>query len=122
MSTIGLDEGTQHSSSGKTTVTVYHCKDCKRSACELRAKSSKEFKKIAETQNKASSDEKIKLVTNETHITVCFEQANSYTEGIYRVVWEKAGEAGRPCGILNSGGMYAVLGAWLLTDGKHISG
>lgn len=95
MSTVGSAEGTPNSSSGNTNVTVYHCKDCKLSPCSF-----EKFDKIAET-HKTFLD----VVTNETHVTVCFEQANSYVEGIYGIFWKRAGGAGISCGILNSGGM-----------------
>lgn len=95
MSTVGSAEGTPNSSSGNTNVTVYHCKDCKSSTCSF-----EKFDKIAET-HKTFLD----VVTNETHVTVCFEQANSYVEGIYGIFWKRAGGAGISCGILNSGGM-----------------
>ncbi|XP_066056826.1 uncharacterized protein [Chamaea fasciata] len=96
MSTVGSVEGTEDS--GNPAVTVYHCKDCKSSRCSF-----ENFEKIAETQDKTFSNVTIKLATNKTHITVCFEQANSCLEGVYGVFWEKAGEAGLSCGILNSG-------------------
>lgn len=102
MSNVGPAEGTEDSSSGNLHVTVYHCKNC---PCKSTANSFENFDKIAETQNKAFSHVIIELVTNKTHITVCFEQANSYLEGVYGVFWKKAGGAGLSCGILNSEGM-----------------
>ncbi|XP_014111279.1 PREDICTED: uncharacterized protein LOC106628363 isoform X2 [Pseudopodoces humilis] len=96
MPTVGPAEGS-------TTVTVYHCKDYKSCTCKSRENNFKNFTIIAETQNKTFSDVLIELVTNETHMTVCFEQENSCLEGIYGVFWQKAGGAGLSCGILNYG-------------------
>ncbi|XP_058708414.1 uncharacterized protein LOC131585845 isoform X2 [Poecile atricapillus] len=103
MPTVGPAEGREDSSSGSTTVTVYHCKDYKSCTCKSRENNFKNFTIIAETQNKTFSDVLTELVTNETHMTVCFEQENSCLEGIYGVFWQKAGGAGLSCGILNYG-------------------
>ncbi|XP_039246171.1 uncharacterized protein LOC113985123 isoform X2 [Pipra filicauda] len=89
-------ETTHDPSSGKTNVTVYYCKDCEINICE--SGTFERFVKIAETENKG----KIDLVTRETHILVCFQQGNSYSEGIYGIVWGKSGGFGHSCAILNS--------------------
>lgn len=121
MSSDDPAKGAKDSSSGSTTVTVYHCKDCESSTCQSSAISFENFEKIAETQDRLFSNTIIELNTTKTRILVCFKQANPFLEGIFGIVWKKAREAGHSCGILNSGG-NAVLGAWLLTDGKHLSG
>lgn len=91
-------EGSQDSSFGKTNVTVYHCENCKRNICEL--SSYEDFVKIAETQSETFSNEKIQLVTKETHIKMCFQQD---PEGFYAIVWEKPTGVGEACNYLNSG-------------------
>ncbi|XP_032562847.1 uncharacterized protein LOC116796382 [Chiroxiphia lanceolata] len=77
-------------------VTVYYCKDCTISECE--SGSFVRFVKMAETENKG----KIELVTRKTHILMCFQQGNTFSEGIYGIVWKKTGGFGYSCGILNS--------------------
>lgn len=79
------------------------------------------FEKIGETQDKKFSNGIIQLVTNETHIVMCFLQENTSLEGIYAVFWVKSIGIGESCGSLNSGGMF-YWGAWLPTHGKRISG
>jgi len=96
-------EGTRVSSSRKTTVTVYRCEDCETNTCE--PLSNKPFVKIGETQSETFSNEIIQLVTNETHIIMCFQQENTFPEGTYVIFWEKDSGAGDACGIPNSGGM-----------------
>ncbi|XP_050175110.1 uncharacterized protein LOC126641961 [Myiozetetes cayanensis] len=93
-------ERTHDSSSGKTTVTVYCCKDCEISKCETG--SFERFIKIAETENEVFSNGIIDLVTGETHILMCFQQANTFPEGIYGIFWIKPGGLGHSCAILNS--------------------
>ena len=95
-------EGTQDSSFGKTSVTVYHCKDCESNVCK--SSNYEDFVKIGETQNETFSNEIIQLVTSETHIIMCFQQENNFPEGIYAIVWEKAMGVGDSCGNLNYGG------------------
>ncbi|XP_068888572.1 uncharacterized protein [Aphelocoma coerulescens] len=102
MSSDDPAKGTKDSSSGNTTVTVYHCKDCESSTCQAKAISFENFEKIAETQTMSFSNGVIEIVTTETHILVCFKQEKSFLEGIFGIVWEKSGGAGRSCGILNS--------------------
>lgn len=102
MSSDDPAKGTKDSSSGSTTVTVYHCKDCESSTCQARAISFENFEKIAETQTMPFSNGVIEIVTTETHILVCFKQEKSFLEGIFGIVWEKSGGAGHSCGILNS--------------------
>lgn len=92
-------ERTQDSSSGKTSVTVYHCKDCEISACEL--PDYEMFAKIGETQNVKFSNEKIHLVTSEINITMCFLQENTFPEGIYAIFWQKDVGVGDSCGIVD---------------------
>ncbi|KFQ92636.1 hypothetical protein Y956_04976, partial [Nipponia nippon] len=94
-------EGTQDSSCGKTCVTVYHCKDCKSDICK--SSNYEDFVKIGETRSEKFSNEIIELETNETHVSMCFQQENTFPEGIYAIFWEKAMGAGDSCGILNSG-------------------
>ncbi|KFP54818.1 hypothetical protein N323_07971, partial [Cathartes aura] len=94
-------EGTQDSSFGKTSVTVYHCKDCESNVCK--SSNYEDFVKIGETQNETFSNEIIQLVTSETHIIMCFQQENNFPEGIYAIVWEKAMGVGDSCGNLNYG-------------------
>ncbi|XP_068269625.1 uncharacterized protein [Nyctibius grandis] len=94
-------EGTQDSSFGKTTVTVYHCKGCESNVCE--PSNYEDFAIIAETQNETFSNEIIQLVASETHIIMCFQQQNTLSEGIYAIFWEKDVGAGGSCGIVNSG-------------------
>lgn len=96
-------ERTQDSSSGKTSVTVYHCKDCEISACEL--PDYEIFAKIGETQNVKFSNEKIHLVTSEINITMCFLQENTFPEGIYAIFWKKDVGVGDSCGIVDFEGM-----------------
>ncbi|POI22448.1 hypothetical protein CIB84_013804 [Bambusicola thoracicus] len=84
----------------KTNVTVYYCKDCGKERCE--PSNYKDFKIIGETENEVFSNEVIQLVTNETHITMCFQQENTYRDGAYAIFWEKDGGLGEPCGILKS--------------------
>ncbi|XP_074703659.1 uncharacterized protein LOC141933156 [Strix aluco] len=101
MPTGDLAEQTQSSSFGKTYVTVYHCKNCEREMCK--SSNYEDFVKIGETQSEKFSNEIIQLVTNETHIIMCFQQENTSAEGVYAIVWEKAMGVGDSCGILNSG-------------------
>ncbi|KAJ7404407.1 T-cell antigen CD7 isoform X1 [Willisornis vidua] len=95
-------ERTHDSSSGKTDVTVYHCRDCPVSICEKH--SSVGFAKIAKTQNTTFSNGTIQLETEENRIRMCFQQADTFPEGIYRIVWEKTGGAGDSCGNPSSTG------------------
>ncbi|XP_040979725.1 T-cell antigen CD7 isoform X2 [Aquila chrysaetos chrysaetos] len=94
-------EGTQGSSFGKTSVTVYHCKDCESNICK--SSNYEDFVKIGETQREKFSNEIIQLVTSETHIVMCFQQGNTFPEGLYAIVWERAMGVGDSCGIPNSG-------------------
>ncbi|XP_066188197.1 uncharacterized protein [Sylvia atricapilla] len=103
MSIAGHVEGTADSSFGNPDVTLYRCKDCQSCICKPRGNSFKNFTRIANTQNKTFSSVAIELMTNETHITVCFEHANSCLKGVYGVAWKRPGGAGVACGILNSG-------------------
>ncbi|XP_059684191.1 uncharacterized protein LOC132318955 isoform X2 [Gavia stellata] len=96
-----LAEGTHDSAFGKTTVTVYHCKDCESNICK--SSNYEDFEKIGETQSETFSNEIIQLVTSETRIIMCFQEGNTFPEGIYAIVWEKAIAIGDSCGILNSG-------------------
>ncbi|XP_074778120.1 uncharacterized protein LOC141967842 [Athene noctua] len=96
-----LAERTEGSSFGKTSVTVYHCKDCESKICKL--SNYEDFIKIGETENEKFSNERIQLVTTATHIIMCFQQENTPAEGVYAIVWEKAVGVGESCGILNSG-------------------
>ncbi|XP_075576264.1 T-cell antigen CD7 [Pelecanus crispus] len=93
--------GTQDSSAGRTNVTVYHCKDCESNVCK--SSNYEDFVKIGETQSATFSDETIHLVTSETEIIMCIQQKNTFPEGIYAIVWEKAMGIGDSCGTLNSG-------------------
>lgn len=95
--------GTQGSSFGKTHVTVYHCNDCESNTCE--SSNYEDFVKIGETQCEKFSNETIQLVTSETYIIMCFQQENTFPEGLYAIVWERAMGVGDSCGILNYGGM-----------------
>ncbi|XP_017928633.1 uncharacterized protein LOC108639785 isoform X2 [Manacus vitellinus] len=89
-------ERTHNSSSGKTNVTVYYCKDCAISECE--SGRFERFVKMAKTENEG----KIDLVTRKTLILVCFQQGNTSPEGIYGIVWVKTRGIGHSCAILNS--------------------
>ncbi|XP_071429446.1 T-cell antigen CD7 isoform X2 [Pithys albifrons albifrons] len=89
-------ERTHDPSSGKTNVTVYHCRDCPVSICEKH--SSEGFAKIAKTQNTTFSNGTIQLVIRENRIRMCFQQADTFPEGIYRIVWEKTRGVGDSCG------------------------
>ncbi|KFZ61432.1 hypothetical protein N321_00723, partial [Antrostomus carolinensis] len=101
MPSANRPEGMQDSSSVKTNVTVYHCKDCESNACKL--SNYEDFVKIGETQSETFSNEIIQLVTRETHIMMCIQQENTFPEGVYAIVWEKARGVGDSCGILDSG-------------------
>ncbi|KAM4890013.1 uncharacterized protein FYW23_010345 [Sylvia borin] len=103
VSIAGHVEGTADSSSDNPDVTLYRCKDCRSCICKPRGNSFENFARIANTQNKIFSNVTIELTTNETHITVCFEHANSCLKGVYGVAWKRPGGAGVACGILNSG-------------------
>ncbi|KAM6050734.1 uncharacterized protein VSU04_012133 isoform 2-T2 [Chlamydotis macqueenii] len=96
-------EGTQGSSFGKINVSVYHCKGCKSNICE--SSSYTGFEKILEIQEEKVilSSKIIQLANNETHIIMCLHQENTFPEGIYGIVWEKATGIGESCGIVNSG-------------------
>ncbi|XP_068769599.1 T-cell antigen CD7 isoform X2 [Struthio camelus] len=93
-------EGTKGSSFSSTKVTAYDCKHCGVSVCELSNFSCCTI--IGETQDETFSNEVIQLVTNETHITMCFQQANTFSEQIYAIIWAKAGGIGDSCGILKA--------------------
>lgn len=80
----------------KPNVTVYHCKDCESNICE--SSNYEDFVKISETQSETFSNEIIQLVTNETHVIMCFQQEGTVPEGIYAIFWEKAMGAGDSCG------------------------
>ncbi|XP_027672477.1 uncharacterized protein LOC130159419 isoform X1 [Falco biarmicus] len=93
-------EGSQRSSSGKTNVTVYHCKNCEEHICK--SSNYEGFVKIGETQSETFSNEVIQLVTSETHIMMCLQQEeNACLKGIYAIVWEKAMGVGDSCGTLD---------------------
>ncbi|XP_074967158.1 uncharacterized protein LOC142065161 isoform X2 [Phalacrocorax aristotelis] len=92
------DERMRDSSSGKTNVTVYHCKGCKSNVCE--SSNYEEFVKIGETQSEVFSNEILQLVTKETHIKMCFQQENT-SEGFYAIFWEKPMGAGDACNYLD---------------------
>ncbi|CAN8194264.1 unnamed protein product [Coccothraustes coccothraustes] len=101
MSNAGPAKGTQ----GNTTVEVYYCKNKEICECKNERINFKNFTKIAVIQNKTNTnpDLAIELVTNESHISVCFEQANSSIEGIYGIYSKETYPPKLWCGILNSG-------------------
>ncbi|XP_053939661.1 uncharacterized protein LOC104068683 [Cuculus canorus] len=92
-------ERTQDSAFGKTKVTVYHCKECERNTCT--SSNYEDFVIIGETQNETFSNEKIQLVTSETHIIMCFQQENTIPKGIFAIFWEKDTGVGDSCDLLN---------------------
>lgn len=93
---------------GSTTMTVYRCEDCESCKYKDGRIDCKNFAVIAEKQNKTNTipGVAVEFVANESHITVCFEQANFCPEEIYGI----SDETEPPkswCGILNTGGMLA---------------
>ncbi|XP_064378593.1 uncharacterized protein LOC112985325 isoform X2 [Dromaius novaehollandiae] len=91
---------TKDSSLSSTKVTAYDCTHCGISVCELSNFSCCVV--IGETQNKMFSNEVIQLVTSETHITMCFQQADTFPKGIYAIIWVKDEGIGDSCGILKA--------------------
>ncbi|XP_054501261.2 uncharacterized protein LOC129128161 [Agelaius phoeniceus] len=89
---------------GSTTMTVYRCKDCESCKCKDGRIDFKNFTRIAEIQNKKNiiPGVTVELVTNESHITVCFEQANFCPEEVYGIL-DETEPPKLWCGILNSG-------------------
>ncbi|KAM6344288.1 uncharacterized protein FN964_010069 isoform 1-T4 [Alca torda] len=108
---IAMPSGkTQDSSSGDTTVTVYHCEDCEIKACEL--SNYEGFAVLAETQDENFSNEAIQLTIHETSISMCFQQENTSYKGIYAIFWVKDYGLGDSCGVVNSGASSAnVIGS-----------
>lgn len=100
-------EGAGGSADIETTVTVYYCKECGREKCPPPNYS--DFKIIGKTENEIFSNEIIQLVTNETHITMCF---NLYCDGAYAIFWEKDSGIGEPCSILKFGGKLSCKSLW----------
>ncbi|XP_038013333.1 uncharacterized protein LOC119709514 isoform X2 [Motacilla alba alba] len=100
MSNAGPAKGTQ----GSTNMAVYYCKDYESCKCKNGRINFKNFIKIAEIQNKTNTipDVTVELVINKSHISVCFEQANSSLEGIYGIFSDKTDPPKLWCGILNS--------------------
>ncbi|XP_074463972.1 uncharacterized protein LOC141751311 [Larus michahellis] len=98
-------ETTQDSSSGNTSVTVYHCEDCEIEACE--PSNYEGFAIIAKTQNEKFSNKAIQLRIYETSISMCFQQENTSYKGIYAIFWENDRGLGDSCGIVNSGASSA---------------
>ncbi|XP_018774694.2 uncharacterized protein LOC108962686 isoform X1 [Serinus canaria] len=101
MSNVDPTKGTQ----GSTTMAVYYCKDYESCKCKNGKINFENFTKIAEIKNKINTipDVTVELVTNKSHITVCFEQANSHLEGIYGIFSDETDPPKLWCGILNSG-------------------
>ncbi|RLV99383.1 hypothetical protein DV515_00010007 [Chloebia gouldiae] len=101
MSSAGPANRTQ----GRIT-TVYYCKDYKYCTCKKDQNDLKAFTRIAEIQNKRNtiSDVPVELVKNKSHITVCFEHADSSPEGMYGLYSDETGQPKIWCGNLNSGG------------------
>lgn len=84
-------------------MTVYRCKDCESCKCKDGKIDFKNSTTIAKIHNKTNTSPgvTVELVINESHITVCFEQANFCPEEIYGIL----DETEPPkfwCGILNS--------------------
>ncbi|XP_010719560.1 uncharacterized protein LOC104913753 isoform X3 [Meleagris gallopavo] len=96
-----LVEGADGSPIVKTIVTVYYCKDCGEERCKPFDYT--DFEIIGKTEDEIFSNEKIQLVINKTHITMCFQQENMSHDGAYVIFWEKDEGLGEPCGILKSG-------------------
>ncbi|XP_035198267.1 uncharacterized protein LOC118175810 isoform X2 [Oxyura jamaicensis] len=94
-------EGTNGTSLKKTKVTAYRCKDCDSHIC--RSSNYETFEKIGETQNERFKNDIIQLVTNETHVIVCFQQEIKYLNEVYAIVWEKVSGIGESCGNLELG-------------------
>lgn len=109
-------EGASGSPITRTTVTVYYCKDCGRERCE--PSNYADFKIIGRTEEEVFSNEVIQLVTNETHITMCFQQENTYRDGAYAIFWVKDGGLGEPCGILKSGASLEDRRRSVMEEGK----
>ncbi|XP_025907140.1 uncharacterized protein LOC112957638 isoform X2 [Nothoprocta perdicaria] len=91
---------TPRSSVGSTKVTVYNCRRCGLTVCELSNFSCCTI--IGETQDKTFSNEVIQLVTSEARITMCFQQADAFPEGIYAIIWAKDEGIGESCGMLKA--------------------
>ncbi|KAM6245452.1 uncharacterized protein LJ264_011112 [Porphyrio hochstetteri] len=89
--------GTQGSSSSKTNVTVYHCEDCESTICN--SPDYERFVRVAETPNGKFSNKTIQLETNDTHISMCFQ--NTSTKGVCAIFWEKTGGMGDSCGSIS---------------------
>ncbi|XP_030142921.4 uncharacterized protein [Taeniopygia guttata] len=101
MSSAGPANRTQ----GRIT-TIYYCKDYKYCTCKKDQNDLKNFTRIAEIQNKRNtiSDVPVELVNNKSHITVCFEHADSSPQGMYGLYSDESGQPKIWCGNLNSGG------------------
>ncbi|XP_039572346.1 uncharacterized protein LOC120505664 [Passer montanus] len=98
VSNAGPAKGTQ----GSTIMTVHYCKHCKGCTDEDGSINLENFSIIAEMPKKTNTIPAVELVTNKSHITVCFQQASSSLEGIYGI-WDKTAPLKLWCGILNSG-------------------
>lgn len=105
-----LVEGADGSPIVKTIVTVYYCKDCGEERCKPFDYT--DFEIIGKTEDEIFSNEKIQLVINKTHITMCFQQENMSHDGAYVIFWEKDEGLGEPCGILKSGGKLSWKSLW----------
>lgn len=93
---------------GSTTMTVYRCKDCESCKYKDERLDLENFAIIAEIQNKTNTipGVTVEFVASDSHMTVCFEQANFCPEEIYGI----SNETVPPkfwSGILNTGGMLA---------------
>ncbi|KAM3660382.1 uncharacterized protein VK521_011701 isoform 2-T2 [Ammospiza maritima maritima] len=89
---------------GSTNMTVYRCEDwesCKRKDEGI---DFNDCTKIAEIQHKKSTipGVTVELMANESHITVCFEQANFCPEEVYGISHQTEPPK-LSCGILNCG-------------------
>ncbi|XP_059341962.1 uncharacterized protein LOC132081980 isoform X1 [Ammospiza nelsoni] len=89
---------------GSKAMAVYRCEDwesCKRKDEGI---DFNDCTKIAEIQHKKSTipGVTVELMANESHITVCFEQANFCPEEIYGI-WDETVPPKHWCGILNCG-------------------
>lgn len=100
LSIVGPAEATEDYS---TEVTVYRCRDCNSCTCKNGQNDFENFEKFAGTQNETFSDGIVDLVTNKTHIVVCFEERNFCLKEIYGIFWKKTSGSGLSCGILRSG-------------------
>ncbi|XP_053850411.1 uncharacterized protein LOC128816650 isoform X2 [Vidua macroura] len=96
--------GPANRTQGSRNTTVYYCKDYKNCTCKKDQNDFKNFERITKIQKKINTiPANDQQMTHKSHITVCFERANSSLEGIYGLSSYETQQPKIWCGILNFG-------------------